>query len=39
MDYTQSANHVVSAVTGFRMHQNLTVPTTRVTKGDRKSVV
>jgi hypothetical protein len=34
MDYTQSANHTISAVTGNRMHQNTTAPTTRVTKQD-----
>ncbi len=39
MDYTKSANYGTSLVTGFRMHQNVAVPTTRVTKQDLNGVI
>lgn len=39
MDYTRSANYGTSLVTGFRMHQNVAVPTTRVTKQDLNGVI
>lgn len=39
MDYTRSANYGTSLVTGFRMHQNVAVPTTRVTKQDLNGLI